>query len=697
MTYLEDVRQGCHLTVEMRRIERRVEAYLAAREGRCDFREEAARLAEERLALRDARARAAKDGVVDPFEALVQRHGLGPVDEDLLMLCLAPHLSQIAWGLLLHAQGSALKPYLEVGFLLELVCPAGDLVSARQHLASTSPLVASRLLRLTVPSEGGSLAGFLQYAVSAPDYLAAYITGQTTLDERLDAFARLETAEVGMHEVVLADKTCGEVEAVLTGASVAGGAPWSVVVTGPRQGGRTLLARMLASSLGRPLLTLELELLPKDGDVAPLVRLAADNAAFLGAVVHLDKPEAVLLRRPELRGPVEAWLRSHPGLVVIECDDQAQLPATWGSAIHRIIELPRPGADERAALWQQHLAHVDHDRTIVGELAQTWDLVGGQITHAIQHARHAAERRGEPRLLRADLEAGALAQLRGRLGDFTDASKVELRLTDLVLPDEPMQKVKELIAACRARTRVLDAWGFGRRLATGKGLVALFAGEAGTGKTLTAEILAAELGMSLHIVSIPKIVSKWVGETEQNIRSVFQHARAHHAVLLFDEADSLFTKRVAVERAQDHFQNMEVNLLLQEVERFEGIVLLTTNLEANMDKAFQRRILFRIDFPTPGPVERARIWKTLIPREAPREGRIDYEALGHALDLTGGLIKNAVLRAAYAACAADRGLSHELLLDSGRREAQAAGKLVRLAPEPTRARVPTLDRQGALR
>ncbi len=285
-----------------------------------------------------------------------------------------------------------------------------------------------------------------------------------------------------------------------------------------------------------------------------------------------------------------------------------------------------------------------------------------------------------------DLAAGAQTQLRGRLGDFTDASQVRLTLDNLVLPDEPMAKVHELIGACRARTKVLDGWGFGRRLATGKGLVALFAGEAGTGKTLTAEILAGELGMSLHIVAIPKIVSKWVGETEKNIRDVFQQARAHHAILLFDEADSLFTKRVAVERAQDHFQNMEVNMLLQEVERFEGVVLLTTNLEANMDKAFQRRILFRIDFPNPGPEERARIWRTIIPLEVPRDGRLDFDELGHALELSGGLIKNAVLRAAYAACATNRGLSQSLLLESGRREAQAAGKLVRMAEPRMMAR-----------
>jgi len=344
-----------------------------------------------------------------------------------------------------------------------------------------------------------------------------------------------------------------------------------------------------------------------------------------------------------------------------------------------VIELERPGTEERTRLWRRHLASVTCAPDVrPGELAATYDLVGGQIAQAVAWAEQIALRRRDRAVHKDDLAAGAQTQLRGRIGDFTDASRVRLTMDNLVLPDEPLGKVKELLAACRARTRVLDGWGFGSRLATGKGLVALFAGEAGTGKTLTAEILAGELGMSLHIVAIPKIVSKWVGETEQNIRSVFQVARAHHAILLFDEADSLFAKRVAVEKAQDHFQNMEVNLLLQEVERFEGIVLLTTNLEANMDKAFQRRILFKIDFPSPGPDERARIWRTLIPREAPIEGSIDFAELGFALELTGGQIKNAVLRAAYSACAHGRGLTQEGLLESGRREAQTAGKLVRM-------------------
>ena len=148
-------------------------------------------------------------------------------------------------------------------------------------------------------------------------------------------------------------------------------------------------------------------------------------------------------------------------------------------------------------------------------------------------------------------------------------------------------------------------------------------------------------------------------------------------MLLFDEADSLFTTRVKVEKAQDHFQNMEVNMLLQEIERFEGIVILTTNLETNIDRAFQRRILFKIDFPVPEAPQRQKIWSALIPGATPVEEEIDFEYLGEAFELTGGQIKNAVIRSAYRACSTNQVLTQDLLVAGALQQAKDAGKLTR--------------------
>jgi len=212
---------------------------------------------------------------------------------------------------------------------------------------------------------------------------------------------------------------------------------------------------------------------------------------------------------------------------------------------------------------------------------------------------------------------------------------------------------------------------------TGKGIVSLFTGEPGTGKTLCAEILANELGMNLYQVSIPRVMSKYIGETEKNMEKIFATARANNSMLLFDEADALFTSRVKVESSVDRFSNMEVNNLLQEIERFEGIIILTTNLDKNIDKAFQRRINFRISFPFPEKKYRAVIWEKLLPKECPLADEIDYDILGEYFELSGGYIKNAVVRAAYRAYGEDRAICYDDFLFAAERECEAAGRIFR--------------------
>ena len=207
----------------------------------------------------------------------------------------------------------------------------------------------------------------------------------------------------------------------------------------------------------------------------------------------------------------------------------------------------------------------------------------------------------------------------------------------------------------------------------------LLKGEPGTGKTFCAEILAGELGMGLNVVSVPQVMSKWVGETEKNLSRMFSHARAQNTMLMFDEADALFTTRVKVETASDRFSNMEVNQLLQEIDRFEGIVILTTNLESSMDRAFQRRVSFHVVFPMPEVEDRARIWRTLLPAEAPTDGRLNFQELAASYELAGGHIKNILVRAAYRARARGQPIDMALLNEVAEDECRAAGKLYRKA------------------
>jgi SpoVK/Ycf46/Vps4 family AAA+-type ATPase len=194
---------------------------------------------------------------------------------------------------------------------------------------------------------------------------------------------------------------------------------------------------------------------------------------------------------------------------------------------------------------------------------------------------------------------------------------------------------------------------------------------------MTASIIARELGMDLFRVEISAIVSKYVGETEKNLAKVFDEAASGHAVLLFDEADALFTKRTEVKSSNDRYSNLEVNYLLQKIESFEGVTVLTTNNADNIDEAFARRIKFKVNFPFPDEQERARLWEFMLPASVERAEAIDFRRLGRAFDLAGGNIKNAVLRAAFQAAEAGAAVDTEFLEHAGIAESREMGKLVR--------------------
>jgi SpoVK/Ycf46/Vps4 family AAA+-type ATPase len=347
-----------------------------------------------------------------------------------------------------------------------------------------------------------------------------------------------------------------------------------------------------------------------------------------------------------------------------------------------------PEMRERQKIWELHVPQGAElaDDVDLDDLATRFEVTGGQVRNAWAVAVRRAEAlqgisQGEPErkpLIDQELlRRAAQTQIRANMEDYSVRSKVDLSMDALVLPDETHALIDEVLQACKNRVFVMSKWGFGRRLVTGKGICVLFKGEPGTGKTFCSEILASALGMKLYQVSIPKIVSKYIGETEKNISKIFHSARASHSMLLFDEADSLFAKRVSVENAIDRHSNMETNLLLQEIERFEGITILTTNLDKNMDDAFARRIQFKINFPFPDDIHRSLIWRRLIPPECPVADDIDFDELGANFELSGGHIKNAVVRAAYRAAARDSSITYKDVEFAAEQECKNAGKLFR--------------------
>jgi SpoVK/Ycf46/Vps4 family AAA+-type ATPase len=342
------------------------------------------------------------------------------------------------------------------------------------------------------------------------------------------------------------------------------------------------------------------------------------------------------------------------------------------------VTYPRPTYPQRRALWTHYLdghgATPDLDVTAV---AGRFRLTGGQIRDAVLDARHRAAQGppGKRTIDTDDLFAAARARTSDQL--IALAKKVEPRHTwdDLVLPDDQLTQLREMCDQMRYRPIVLGEWGFDRKLSLGKGLNALFAGPSGTGKTMAAEVIARDLGLDLYKIDLSTVVSKYVGETEKNLERIFRAAHNSNAILFFDEADALFGKRSEVRDAHDRYANVEISYLLQKMEEYDGLVVLTSNLSKNMDEAFMRRMHFTVEFPYPEEDARRRIWGIVLPTEAPLAPNIDFCLLAERYRLTGGNIRNVALTAAFLAARDSEIIGMDHLLWATRREFQKMGRL----------------------
>ena len=310
-----------------------------------------------------------------------------------------------------------------------------------------------------------------------------------------------------------------------------------------------------------------------------------------------------------------------------------------------LVEAPPPTYAERQQAWTD-LTGVEDTR----DVAAKFRLSMGQIVEAAEVARLAASARGEERPLPLGpgprLAPGVL--LAARRARLAAAAGLPAGM-DLVVPDRQLELLQSISAYLRHRDRVLSDWGYDRSVARTQGLKVLFAGESGTGKTMAAQVLAAELGLELFRVDLATIVSKYIGETEKNLDRIFGAADGSNAILFFDEADALFGKRSEISDSHDRYANIEVAYLLQKMEGYAGAVILATNYRRNIDDAFVRRLDFVIDFPFPEAEDRKRIWRLLLPEEAPLADDLDIDFLATQFKLSGGSIRNCSLSAAFQA------------------------------------------------
>ncbi len=335
-----------------------------------------------------------------------------------------------------------------------------------------------------------------------------------------------------------------------------------------------------------------------------------------------------------------------------------------------------PEYHDRLASWQQIArdVQVHIDDQVIEELASKFRFNRRQIVRSIHTASDIAASNGQ-QLTRNELYEGVQAHASLQLGQLAKRVIPKTTWDELILPDEQMTQLQEMVRRAQY-AHIVEDWGYKERYNNMHGISALFAGESGTGKTLSAQVIAKELGLVMYRIDLSAVVSKYIGETEKNLSRIFTEAHSSNAILFFDEADALFGKRSEVKDARDRYANIEVAYLLQQIEEYDGVAIMATNLRQNLDDAFTRRLDFMIDFPFPDPIYREKLWMSHFPKNAPLADDIDISLIAHRYHLAGGNIRNAALAAAFLA-ASDGGVITKSHIQSAiRREHQKMGRLL---------------------
>ncbi|MFT5429898.1 MAG: SpoVK/Ycf46/Vps4 family AAA+-type ATPase [Myxococcota bacterium] len=627
---------------------------------------------------------------------LVAKHGLDRFEVQCVVLALATHVEPKLTQLVADSGSSVFSRIVTVRLALDCFCRSlEERVRARRSFQPDGRLVRHQIVS-TTKREVGAGDGLLARQIELTTPTVRHLLREEALSEDVARVARFDYPTVALTNVVLDPVQLRQVLELVSNHNsyrelitrwgfekvLPYGRGLTLLFSGPPGTGKTLTAQGLAAAASKPMITLSATDLPEGEGLDKLLDELFAEAEMREAIVLLDECEALLGRADKRKATAFRAIEAFQGILILTTNNPENLDGALERRIIFHLPFEMPDSSRRAQIWEVHLPpEVPLEGDIdLGGLADRYDFTGGTIKNAVLFAvnRALARRKDAPVLTMELLEEGCRAQLRYALEKLTVRTTTHMRLVDLVLPEDPMRKVRELLAACRNQAIVLNRWGFGRRLVTGKGITALFDGPPGTGKTYTAEIVAGELDRPLYRINIPEVVSKYVGETEKHIKSIFQQAKISHAMLLFDEADSLFASRVTETKSStDRYANMEVNLLLQEIERFPGIVILTTNFYGALDKALIRRIQFRVTFEDPTVPERLGIWKVLCPPEAPLAEDVDFQRLAEIYELTGGMIKNVLLRAAYLAADGEGVITQALLHASSRDEYRAAGKLAR--------------------
>ena len=614
-----------------------------------------------------------------PLQHLADNFDLNTLERDLLFLALAPELDLKYETLYAYLNDDVGKkwPTLHIAQrLLDERSMTGNAV--RLALTPSSTLVRERLVTLgergtglrSTNHQGFTLTpAVVQFLLDLPPG-TALLSGCTTRSTHT-----LEWQSIQLMGPLR--ETLRRLPSVLKQAG-----PPIIVFAGDVGSGKRQAARALAAEMGEPLLGFDVAAMPHGEEAAVFDALALELKLW-PALLHITGIESLVDsegRPSPIAAMLSRWLRVWSGPVVLDIPTGFAWRRLFPEGRGLEFAFGQGGYDQRAVLWRILPEQYGIQLTAAesASLAGRFDFTAGQIASVLANAGDMARLRANGEGAKTGynhIMSSARAGSGQHLGSLATKVRCRQRWDDLVLTPTTLGRVREFSAAVRQRHVVFAEWGFAERLDHTGSLVALFSGVSGTGKTMTAGVIADELEIDLYKVDLSGLVSKYIGETEKNLDRVFDVARKGNAMLFFDEADALFGKRSEVKDAHDRYANIETAYLLQKVEEHPGVVILATNIKRNIDEAFARRLHYVIEFPMPEIRERERLWRGMFPEAAPLDEEIDIGFLARQFSLSGGNIRNVVLDAAFLAAHCEAQIEMRHIIQALGRQYAKQGKI----------------------
>lgn len=606
-----------------------------------------------------------------PFVNVAREFDLSTTEAQVLLVAAAPALrGEIArlYGVLANDEN---RPICD-RYLVELILGGEDRATrdaVARSLTPDSNLVKHGLIRIVTPTNDQ----YLFAPISVDPVLLSRLRGDRFGGTGPTDTSAIRWGERDLHELCIPDELKRDIVVELL-RPTRDGRPPRIALCGRQGAGRRSLAAALARRIHKPIAQIDCERLPRAGRAfAEGLRIELRRAELRGALPCVSGMEIFDSTDTEGLEHIRAVFRTHPTAIFIRTSPEFRPPLEPG---YLTFTIPPLSESQRHEFWMQALARRKLKARHAERLASRFRIGPGTVESVIStvEGRLDDEQRYSEDLGER-LDAAARQHIETRMGNVANHVHRLAQWEQVALPDDVFDSIREFIGRVNHRRTVYDSWGFDARMSTSRGLTALFYGPPGTGKSMVAGLIARELNLDLYKVDLARITSKWIGETEKNLAEVFDAGEDGQCVILFDEADSLFAKRTEVKSSVDRYANLEVNYLLQRLDSFEGVAILTTNLEGSIDNAFKRRMSLRLAFPFPDEEMRVRLWTAHIPPEVPTDGEFDFPELAKKFPMSGGFIRNSALRAAFLAAQENVPMTHDHLVRAIHLEYREMGKL----------------------